>query len=176
MTYQWIDYPDKYEAELENWCDEMVRRFAIDNDTIMAEHLEAVDDYDHNFSYFCKIVLEGDKPVGLILVEVDEDPSKEFLTEDIVRIATFIVDPGLRNQGYGEKIIKDFMANAPAIIQHDHNIFVSQVHKDNAIAQKFVNTLGFVLCETDDMEEEDWHNWVYPPTAVERYAALWNSL
>ena len=38
MQFSWIDYPGQYEAELEHWCDETARRYALSYKSIKKEH------------------------------------------------------------------------------------------------------------------------------------------
>ena len=161
MQFTWVDYPNIYEAELETWCDETVRH-AIDGDSIKEEHdwyLE--NNYVFNKDYFCKIVLEDKTAVALVMSGTRINKSE---TETVICIDTFIINPELRNQGYGTKIIAE-------IIQNSENIIVAQIHKDNETSKKLFKKSGFHFICTEAEINDDWFDWIYPASAADRYLA-----
>ncbi|MCL2527260.1 MAG: hypothetical protein FWE42_02485 [Defluviitaleaceae bacterium] len=86
MYFTWVDYPAQYEEEIEEWCDEPAIRFALDEDSIKAEHQWYLDSdkYVHNGNYFCKVVLNGDTPIALFMLAAFEDEAKMQLPERLV--------------------------------------------------------------------------------------------
>ena len=172
MQLIWIEYPNQHENEIETWCDEFAVCFALDDNSVKAEHQWYLnsDKYTHNKNYFCKVVLDGNVPVALLMVAVFEDAMKTHLHERIVYLDTLIINPAVRGQGYGTRVVADFLQNANEIIGVGHYIFVSQVHKDNDIAKKLCTKLGFGL--TCNEENSDWIDWVFPASAADRYTDL----
>ena len=173
MQFKWIDYPGQYESKLETWCDETVRH-AIDDESIKGEHDWYVNSIDHtlNENYFCKIVLDGEKVVALFMLTMQEDKSKKHLAENIIYLDTLIINPALRHQGYATKIITEFMQHTEKIVPFRNNIFVAQIHKDNAISKKLFEKLGFHFICTDAEVNDNWFDWIYPAAAADRYIAL----
>jgi predicted GNAT family N-acyltransferase len=139
MQFTWIDYPAQYEDEIETWCDEPAIRFALDDDSVKAEHQWYLDSdkYKHNNNYFCKIVLDNDTPVALFMFAIFKDEKKTHLTENVVYLDTLIINPALRNQSYGARVIAEALKHADQIIGSNHCIFISQIHKDNDNSTKF---------------------------------------
>jgi RimJ/RimL family protein N-acetyltransferase len=174
MHFTWIDYPAKYEDEIETWCDEPAVRFALDENSVKTEHQWYLDSdkYTHNENYFCKIVLYDDMPVALIMLAIFNDETKAHLTENIVYLDTLIINPALRNQGFGSRIINDVLQNTDQIIGNSPNIFILQIHKDNEISNKLASKLGFYLICTEDEKNHDWFDWVYPASAADRFLAF----
>ncbi|MCL2189742.1 MAG: GNAT family N-acetyltransferase [Defluviitaleaceae bacterium] len=175
MQFTWVDYPAQHATEIDTWCDKAATEFALDNDTISEEHQEYLDeDYRPGYNYFCKVALEGETPVALVMLTIDDDPSKEHLTEEIVNFETILINPALRNRGYGAKVVMDIINHAPALIDHGHNVFVMQIHKDNAPSVALAKKLEFTFIPDED--EDTWFNWVYPPSAAARFQSLWEAL
>ena len=168
MQFTWVDYPNQYEAELETWCDETVRH-AIDGDSIREEH-DWYTNNNHvlNKDYFCKIVLEDKTAVALVMLRMCIAESK---TEIPLCIDTFIINPALRHQGYGTKIIAEIIQHAEKIIPFDNNIIVAQIHKENDISKKLFKNSGFYFIYTDAEADDDWFDWIYPASAADRYLA-----
>jgi len=174
MRFTWIDYPEKYEDEIETWCDEPAVRFALDDNSVKVEHKWYLDSdkYTYNENYFCKIALDGGVPVALLMLAVFYDETEVHFTESIVYLDTLIISPALRNQGYGAKIIADILHNAEQIIGSGACVFVSQIHKDNGAAKRLSAKLGFELIFTEAEKNYDWFDWVYPASAAGRYLAF----
>ena len=175
MQLTWTDYPAQYAEVVEGWCDESAHEYALDEDTIAEEHQSYLDDeYRLGYNYFCKVALDEDIPVALLMLAVDEDASKVHLHEDIVYIETLIVNPAVRQKGYATKVMQDVIQHADKLIDHADNVFVAQIHKDNDSSIKLYKKLGFTLIRTDDDEDDDWFNWVYPASAAEPFCAICN--
>jgi len=119
MDFAWRDYPAQYEGEIESWCDELAIRFALDEDSVIAEHewYLGSDKYTHNENYFCKVVIDDNTPVALFMLAVFRDETRKFLSESIVYLDTLIVNPALRNQNFGSRIMADVLQNAEQIIR-----------------------------------------------------------
>ena len=175
--FTWIDYPANYKDQIETWCDESVIRFALDGDSVITEHQWYLDSgkYEHNENYFCKIVLDGDTPVALLMLAVFNDETKKYLSESIVCIDTLIINPALRNKNYGTKIIADAIQNAEQISGSSKNIFISQIHKDNIAAKKLSAKLGFHFICIEAEKNHNWFDWVYPVSAADRYLSYRNN-
>ena len=157
MQFTWVDYPNRYEAELENWCDETVRH-AIDGESIREEH-DWYTNNNHVFNkdYFCKIVLEDKVAVGLVMLVMRINESE---TETVIYIDTFIINPALRNRGYGIKIIDEIIQYTEKIIPFDNNIIIAQIHRDNDISKKLFKKSGFYFVCTDTESNDDWFDWI----------------
>ncbi|MCL2405933.1 MAG: GNAT family N-acetyltransferase [Defluviitaleaceae bacterium] len=173
MDFVWKDYPAQYETEIESWCDEPAIRFALDEDSVIAEHKWYLnsDKYVHNENYFCKVVLDDTTPVALFMLAVFRDEARKFLSESIVYLDTLIINPTLRNQNFGSRIIADVIQNAEQIIGSRSNIFISQIRKDNGTAIKLATRLGFHLVCTETEKNHDWFDWVYPASKADRFLA-----
>ena len=176
MHFTWIDYPDKYENEIETWCDEPAIRFALDEDNIRTEHQWYLDSdkYVYNENYFCKIVLDGNTPIAIFMLASFYDETKMHLTESIIYLDTLIINPILRNQGLGSKIITDVLQNSEQIVGCSSCIFISQIHKENDIAKKLATKLGFYFIYTEAEKNHEWFDWVYPASAASRFLAYRN--
>jgi len=111
MRLFFIDYPAQYEYEIETWCDEAALRFALDEDSIKAEHRWYLDsdDYTRGENYFCKIALDGETPVALLMLTKYGEDEEADITENIVYFDTIIINPALRGQGYGAKILTELI-------------------------------------------------------------------
>ena len=172
MQFTWVDYPDQYEAELEGWCDETVRR-AIDEESIKREHewyADVGNGHMLNKDYFCKVVLDGETAVALLMLRLCE--TKMHFTENLIFLDTLIINPVLRHQGYATRIIAELMQYTEKIVPFNNNIFVAQVHKDNDKPKKLFEKLGFHHIYTDAEANDDWFDWIYPATAAKNYIAF----
>jgi hypothetical protein len=174
MHFTFIDYPSQYENEIETWCDESAIRFALDGDNVKTEHQSYLDadKYTQGENYFCKIILDGDMPVALFMLVILKDEIKTYLTENIVYLDTLIINPMLRYQGYGAKIITDVLLHSDRIIGSSHCVFISQIHKDNVHAKRLAAKIGFYLICEEIEKDDDWFDWIYPPSAADRYCAF----
>lgn len=170
MQFTWVDYPNQYEAELENWCDDTVL-YAIDSESIKEEHDWYIHESSHtlNKDYFCKIVLDGEIVAALIMLVIRKNELKTCITENIVYIDTFIINPAVRQQGYGTKIIDELIQHAEKIIPFANNIIIAQIHKENDNSKKLFTKSGFHYIYTDAEENDEWFDWIYPPSAANRY-------
>ena len=169
VQFVWIDYPGPYEAEMERWCDESVR-YAIDEDGIREEHDWYVDHYTLGKDYFCKVILDGEVVVALLMLRIED--AKMPCGEHVVFLDTLIINPALRHQGYGTRIVAELIQHTEDIIPFGNNIFVAQIHKDNAISKKLAAKLNFYFIYTDAEADDDWFDWVYPARAASSYLAL----
>jgi len=165
MHFTWIDYPAQYKDAIETWCDDPVIRFALDSDSVKTEHQWYLDSdsFAYNRNYFCKIALDGETPVALLMLAI---------RGGIVYLDTLIVNPALRNRGYGARIVAEAIENAERLIGSRDNVFVAQIHKDNEISKKLAHKLGFHFIYTDAEANDDWFDWVYPASAAKDVLAL----
>ena len=178
MHFNWIDYPASYATQIETWCSKVEKKFTLNTGTVQGDHQENLeDDRKLNYNYFCKIAMEEDIPVALVMLIIDEDNTKQHISDDIIWLDSFIINPALRNKGYGQKVIQELLENPKDIINgSEKDIFCAQIHKYNAISQKLMQKLGFYLAVTSDLYDDDWQNWVYPATAVAPFCAMWEEL
>jgi RimJ/RimL family protein N-acetyltransferase len=168
MHFNLIDYPAQYECEIETWCDESAIRFALDGDSIKSEHQWYFDNYTYNSDYFCKIILDGETPVALLMLAIWNEAKVRF-NENFVYFDTLIINPAIRNQGYGTRIVIDIMKNIGQLIGSGDNVFIAQIHKENEISNKLAAKLGFHLVYTDS---DPWFDWIYPDSAAEHFLTL----
>ena len=172
MQFTWVDYPNRYETELENWCDETIR-YALDDDSIKTEHQWYINsnEYTLDENYFCKVVLDGEAVVAFVMLSTRIDENKTHFTENLICIDTFIINPALRHQGYAARIITELVQNTEKIVPFENNVFIAQIHKDNNISKKLFEKLGFLFIYTDAEVNDDWFDWIYPASAEKRYLA-----
>jgi RimJ/RimL family protein N-acetyltransferase len=141
MQFKWIDYNSAYKDDIETWnSDEQTKKYAID-DGINAEHLYYLDDddYIHNESYFCKLVLEEDNIIAVIfLFDGEKHP---------LGINPIIVNPDLRNQGYCKRVIKELMEHTVKIIGKEKYVFYAGIDLDNTASIRAFENVGFTLTD-----------------------------
>ena len=168
MLFNWIDYPSQYENIIETWCDEAAVKFALDDDSVKTEHQWYLDNYAYNRNYFCKIIFDGETPVALLMLATWDEAKVRF-NENYIYLDTLIVNPALRGQGYGTKIVIDVMKNVNELIGEGNNVFIAQIHKDNDVSKKLAEKLGFQIIYT---KAENWFDWIYPHSATDRFLAM----
>ena len=147
MLFKWVDYCEKYEDEIETWRhDELVDRYVTDDGT-KADHLmyltdERFKEYEYNKGYFCKVVLEEEIIIAVLMI---------FRSERIpTTIEHFIVNPKYRNKGYGTKIINELIHNTRTIIGFDSDFFETGawLDNDNKPFMRVWEKNGFILYPT----------------------------
>jgi len=145
MQFKWVDYCEKYEDEIETCShDELVARYVTDDGT-KADYLiylsdERFKEFEYNKGYFCKVVLEEDKIIAVLMI---------FRKEMIyTTIEHFIVNPKYRNKGYGTKIIGELIHNFREITGFDSDNFNSGADLDNKASMRVWEKNGFILSET----------------------------
>jgi len=176
MRFDWIDYPAQYEDEIETWCDEAAVCFALDDDSVKIEHQWYLDsdNYTYNSDYFCKIIFDGETPVAILMMAKWNEATLR-LNENVIYLDTLIINPALRNQGYGTRIVTNVMKRVNQLVGDGTNIFIAQIHKDNDISKKLAGKLGFHRIYLDFMVNDtnrDWFDWIYPLSAAERFIAV----
>ena len=176
MKFTWVDYPAQFEEEIEGWCDEYAAAFALDCDSVKMEHQWYLNaDRTLNHDYFNKIILEDGTPIALLMMAINEEERREKLTENVIHLDTLIINPLYRNKGYGARILTDILEHAEEIIGRDNNVFLGQIHKDNTISIKLMHKLGFESVAFLDETQDDWGNWVYPPSAAENIRSYYRT-
>jgi RimJ/RimL family protein N-acetyltransferase len=98
--------------------------------------------------------------------------AKVRFNENFVYIDTLIINPALRGQGYGTRIVIDIIENVHHLIGDGSNVFIAQIHKDNGISNKLATKLGFRIVYT---EAGDWVDWIYPASAINHFLMLRNA-
>ena len=101
---------------------------------------ERFKEYEYNKGYFCKVVLEGNKIVAILMI---------FRSEAIpTTIEHFIVNPRYRNKGCGTKIINELINYTSDIIGFNENCFESGAKSDNEASKRVWIKNGFTLSGT----------------------------
>ena len=142
MQFKWTDYNSDYKDDIETWnSDELIQKYAID-DGINDEHLYYLgeDDYVHNKSYFCKIVMEENKIVAIV-----------FMFDGIkhpLGINPIIVNPALRSQGYCKRIIEELIKHTEKIIGNEKYVFYAGIDFENIASIRAFEKVGFTLTDT----------------------------
>ena len=161
MLFKWVDYCEKYEAEIESWTgDESIRRFVTD-DGMKEEHQYYMSqaEWTHNKNYFCKVILENSAVIAVIIVLATEGYP--------VAVNPIIVNPSLRNKGYCTKIIGELIHNASEIMGFERAIFEAGIDIDNKPSIKAFENSGFVLAGIH--KSGDFTYWTYPASELENY-------
>jgi len=173
MHFTWIDYPAQYENDIETWCNDPNIHFALDDESFKAEHQWYLDTGNYVFdkNYFCKVILNESTPVAVLMLVIFSEEAKLYIPENIVYLDTLIINPVLRNQGYGAKVITELIQHADQLIGSNTNIYVGQIHKDNDISIKLARKLCFHYIHTDYEINDDWFDWIYPASAADRHIA-----
>lgn len=160
MFFKWVDYCEKYEAEIESWMNDEETRLA-DFDSIKETHEEhlSAGEYPYGEEYFCKVVLEEAEIIAVVLIfRGDKHP---------VIVNEFLVNPMQRNKGYGTKIIRELINNIREIIGFDSNAFEVCIYPSNKASMRAFEKAGFVLAGIH--ADGDCTYWVYPPSELENY-------
>jgi len=157
MFFEWKDYCDKYEAEIESWMnDEDTRCFATDD--IKDEH-EYWSSESEPGEYFCKVILDGLEVIAIALIMRGDDRP--------IHLNPFIVNPKHRNKGYGTKIISEFIRDTSNIIGFNGDVFDVSIFPNNEAAIKMFEKAGYVMAGMD--KDGECGYWVYPISELENY-------
>lgn len=160
-NFTWIDYPSTFEKEINAWCDEYAMQMAMDETSVKVEDQWYLAGTHMPHKHCNKIALEGDVPIALMMVVIIE-------SKHIVHFDTLIVNPALRNQKYGTRVLNDILHHAKEIIGIEAPIFVGQIPNNDDVSIKLMDRLGFKRIKSEDGMDDNWHNWIYPPAALGR--------
>ena len=160
MLFKWVDYCEKYDDEIESWTsDDDTRRFATDN--IKEDHEYWLSEYKYNEEYFCKIVLDENIIVAILLIMKNDEYPYEF------HINPLVVNPKHRNKGYGTKIIFELINNISEITGFESNVFTADIFPNNKVSIKTFEKVGFILAGVH--VSGDCAYWIYPASELENY-------
>jgi len=120
-----------YKLNKESYRDVVVRQFGDWNETFQREMFHAKWRRIHA----AKIVLEGDNPIGVVVLEQRE--SYDWLREILLKAEH-------RDQGIGTSLMQRFIADARA---RQCPLRLQVLHENNR-AKKLYERLGFVVIET----------------------------
>lgn len=98
--------------------------------------------------YFAWMALEGDTPVGAAFIQVEPGEPQSF---------AFLVNPGLRSQGYGRLIVQQLMARPEAALVE---VWKVGIEPDNLASQRCLASVGFGL-ENRAEDEEGFLQYVF---------------
>jgi len=168
MQFKWVDYCEKYEAELETWTDRDTMCYALD-ESIKQDHLYYLSesDYIHNETYFCKVGLEDEKIIAvLFLLSGEKYP---------LAINPIIVNPALRNKGYCVRVIRELIEHTERIVGHEKYVFDAGIELDNIASVRAFEKVGFSL--TDKHPAGDFGYFHYqkeaPPEMEAHIKEIW---
>ena len=163
MLLKWVDYCEKYEDEIKAWCqDELSLRYATNEGEGIKEDYEYwrnEDGFIHNKTCFCKVVLDGEQPVAVLIMLGSNDYP--------LNINPIIVNPAFRNKGYCTRIIKELLDNTREILDVDKKCFEAGIDLENTASIRAFEKAGFVLAGKH--KGGDFTYWVYPPSELENY-------
>ena len=161
MLFKWVDYCEKYEDEVEAWCqDELSLRYATDNCIIKDyEYWRNENGFIHNKTCFCKIVLDGEQPVAVLIILAGNGCP--------LNINPIIVNPTLRNKGYCTRVIKELVDYTWEILAVNQQYFEAGISIENTACIRAFEKVGFVLA--GQHKDGDFTYWVYPASELENY-------
>ena len=113
----------------------------------------------HNKTCFCKVVLDGEQPVAVLIILGSNGYP--------LNINPIIVNPALRNKGYCTRIIKELLGYTREILAVDKKYFEAGIDLDNNSCVKAFEKAGFVLAGIH--KSGDFTYWVYPASELENY-------
>ena len=163
MLLKWVDYCEKYEDEVKAWCqDELSLRYVTDKDNGIKEDYEYwqnEDGFTHNKTCFCKIVLDGEQPVAVLIILGGNGYP--------LNINPIIVNPALRNRGYCTRIIKELLGYTQEILAINQRYFEAGISLKNIACIRAFEKAGFVLAGKH--KDCDFAYWVYPASELQNY-------
>jgi len=163
--FKWVDYSEKYEAEIESWEND-------EEDSIKEIHeyyMEisdggGIDSYGHDYTwnktYFGKVVLEETEVIAAVLIMGGDSSKTTYIKE-------FLVNPKHQNKGYGTKIISELINNVHDIIGFDSNVFTADTFSNNTSMIRVLEKTGFVLAGIH--KGGDFTYWICPASERENY-------
>lgn len=150
MYFIWKDYTSEYAPFINTWLDtQAISMTGIDQG--WNEYWNDVLEDAKNFSgskEYCKIVYENDKPVAVISFGY---------YKSIVTISEIVVDPLLRGQGKGSRIIIDLLEYSDELIGGKIDRYTAVIYPDNIASQKAFEKAGFRF----DYAHKDGDAWYY---------------
>ena len=152
MNFAWRDYNPETMGFVEDWIDEVAVKMTGMEDGFRQEY-EYWSNEDYNIvgdNYWCKVIFENKNPFAVI----------EFgLHEDCFTIMEIIVEPEMRGQGMGSKIIKELIENAKFIIGMDIKKADAIIFPSNIASQKAFEKADFKYHHTH--EDGDAMTYMY---------------
>ena len=152
MNFDWRDYNPETMGFVEDWIDEVAVKMTGMEDGFRQEY-EYWSNEDYNVvgdNYWCKVIFENKNPFAVI----------EFgLHEGCFTIMGIIVEPEMRGQGMGSKILKELIENAKVIIGMDIQKADAIIFPSNIASQKAFEKADFKYHHTH--EDGDAMTYVY---------------
>ena len=155
MYYKWIDFDNSpYEEEIKKWCqDELSLRYATDEGDGIKEDYDywrKEDGFIHNETCFCKVVLEKEQPVAVLIMLGGEGYP--------LNINPIIVNPALRGKSHCTRIIKELVEHTDKIILQDLKWFSAGIAMENVACVRAFEKAGFILFSMHpDGDFADYH-------------------
>lgn len=150
MCFIWKDYTSEYAPFINSWLDtQAISMTGIDQG--WNEYWDDVLEDAKNFSgskEYGKIVYENDKPIAVIAFGY---------YRGVVTISEIIVDPLLRGQGRGSRIIIELIEHADELIGEKIDQYTAVIYPDNIASQKAFEKAGFRF----DYAHDDGDAWYY---------------
>lgn len=152
MNFAWRDYNPETMGFVEDWIDEVAVKMTGMEDGFRQEY-EYWSNEDYNVvgdNYWCKVIFENLNPFAVI----------EFsLHEGCFTIMEIIVEPEMRGQGMGSKILKELIENAKIIIGMDIKKADAIIFPSNIASKKAFEKADFKYHHTH--EDGDAMTYMY---------------
>lgn len=152
MNFAWCDYNPETMGFVEDWIDEVAVKMTGMEDGFRQEY-EYWSNEDYNVvgdNYWCKVIFENLNPFAVI----------EFsLHEGCFTIMEIIVEPEMRGQGMGSKILKELIENAKIIIGMDIKKADAIIFPSNIASKKAFEKADFKYHHTH--EDGDAMTYMY---------------
>lgn len=139
MIFSWVDYDFVLHREIEEWvaCPEM-KKFVCDTSWFNEwNYYVNSPEYKAGENAFCKVVsLNGEIISSMILLCDSRFP---------VAINPIIIKPCMQNRGFGERIIKELIANLDTLLPEHSNEIEVGIDAENKASIRLFEKCNFVL-------------------------------
>ena len=153
MKYAWRDYDPETMGFVENWLDESaVGSTGLDEGfRAFYEYWANEDGFVTGENFWCKIILENDKPFAVIAL---------CRHEQKIIIMEVLVAPEKRGLGKGSKLLKELLSNKEIIgfaIQTSEAV----IYSTNTASQRAFGNAGFTYHHSHKDEDGESMYYVY---------------
>lgn len=138
MNFIWQDYEAFDKAVIEAWLDFEARKMTGINDSFEELYRYWQSESASGKELWCKVVLQADLPVAVVLVGCCED---EFTVSEL------IVAPNLRGKGLGTAVVSELIKHSAEILDMHRRVesirFKAVIYPDNGASRRAFEKSGF---------------------------------
>ena len=138
MKFTWVDYSPAYFETVDSWLDNEARRELGFDDGGWKEYWEYFmhdELYQPGKNFWCKVILDGDKPFAVIGLGLTDDRE--------LTVPEYLVAPDMRNQGYGSAALRELLEFGDKILGQEFVSARTVIFPDNIASQKAFEKAGF---------------------------------